>query len=116
MRPNQDISMKSFQDKIDATTDGVGDKVLIVITDDEWDMYNLPLAEEVSPAGDFSDDEKKRRIIKFAKTKFTHIVPIIVPKPTDGMNTTPRTEEAQGFGLKMICFLSNLSKPNLTSI
>jgi len=95
----QDLSIKSFQDKIAQTTGGdAGDKILVIITDDEWDIDNLPLSDEISSAKDLSEDDKKQAIVKHARQKFKHILPIVVPKPVSRQAAnTPRAEDAKDF-------------------
>ena len=92
--------MKWFQSKIEQTSAGVaGDKVLVIVTDDEWDLNDLPLSFEVPTTGKWSDDDKKKDIIKFAKSKFAQILPIIIPKPVKfnrSSRNTQRAEDAEG--------------------
>ena len=58
---------------------GLSDKVLVIVTDDEWDFTNLKLCPEITTSAmKLKVDEKKEAIVKFAQSKFSEIYTCIV--------------------------------------
>ena len=58
---------------------GASDKILVIVTDDEWDFGNLKLCPEILRKKLSVDNERKREYItKFAQSVFTEIHTCIV--------------------------------------
>jgi len=75
----QDISMKNFQDKLERAVPGDSDKVLVIVTDDEWDFGNLKLCSEiVEQKGTVELARKREHITEFAKSVYEEIHTCIV--------------------------------------
>jgi len=76
----QDISMKNFHSKLDSIVkDPKGDRVLVIVTDDEWDFNKLKLAPEIiEKFQGVNVNKRKEAIVKYAKSVYNEIHTCVV--------------------------------------